>query len=262
MITPRQQIPANESRIAHDSQSMQYATMHRKNIPSKKDRPVIVSMAALLLLSIASASAIAQPPDNDKISGATQAYEGDSFTLDTTEATTDDDDSQLNEYCGAPATDASVWFAYTANSDSSVIVDTSGSDYSTGISVGAGDPGDLYLQTCGPSTIAFGANAGETYYLFAFDYQGDGGGNGGQLNINFREALSPVIEDFTVNRFGQFSKNGIATISGSYTCSNGYGFSVYTDATQPVGKLILSGSGYFYDYGGTCDQQPHPWTLR
>lgn len=58
--------------------------------------------------------------------------------LDTTEATTDGDDAQLNETCGAPATDASVWYAFVAGSDAVVVVDVSQSGYSAGVLVGVG----------------------------------------------------------------------------------------------------------------------------
>ena len=60
---------------------------------------------------------------------------GFSEVLDTTEATTDADDAQFNASCGAPATDASVWYTLVGT-DEVVIVDVSGSDYSAGVLVG------------------------------------------------------------------------------------------------------------------------------
>jgi hypothetical protein len=88
--------------------------------------------------------------------------------LDTTEATTDSDDAQLNTNCGAPATDASVWYALEG-SDTPVVVDVSQSNYSAGVLVGVGSQGDLRIVTCGPGTVAFFAFAGTTYYVLAID---------------------------------------------------------------------------------------------
>jgi hypothetical protein len=43
-------------------------------------------------------------------------------TFDTSEATTDASDTELNEQCGAPVTDASVWLEYTAAEDGALLV--------------------------------------------------------------------------------------------------------------------------------------------
>ncbi len=48
--------------------------------------------------------------------------------LDTTDATTDAQDDQLHETCGAPATDASVWYVLEGTG-TGVVVDVSSSDY-------------------------------------------------------------------------------------------------------------------------------------
>ena len=52
--------------------------------------------------------------------------------LVTTGATTDADDAQLNTTCGAPATDASVWYSLQG-SGKGVVADVSSSDYSAGV---------------------------------------------------------------------------------------------------------------------------------
>ena len=104
----------------------------------------------------------AAPPGNDVIEGAVAAAPGFSTVLDTTDATTDEVDSQLNEFCGAPATDASVWYALTVPSDTGVLVDVSASDYSAGVLVGVGSPGSLAIEACGPGSVGFNASAGTT----------------------------------------------------------------------------------------------------
>ena len=91
--------------------------------------------------------ALAAPPSNDTFTNATLVTVGFSEVLDTTEATTDGDDAQLNASCGAPATDASVWYALEG-SDTGVIVDVSQSNYSAGILVGVGSQGNLQTVAC------------------------------------------------------------------------------------------------------------------
>lgn len=215
---------------------------------------------ALSALGVSAPAALAAPPNNDTFTGATAVTGGFSEVLDTTEATTDSDDAQLNASCGAPATDASVWYAFAAVSDAVVVVDVSQSNYSAGVLVGVGSQGNLQTVECGPGAVAFFAAAGTTYYVLAIDDQFDGGGNGGSLSISFNEVVSPTV-DITLNRFGRVNaRTGVATISGTYTCTNGDFLDVFVDARQNVGRLFsILGSGSFFDFG-TCDGAPHTWT--
>src|SRR5215471_13636780 len=72
----------------------------------------VASVAAALLL-FAGSPALAAAPSNDTFAGA-QVIGSLPFstTEDTTQATTDADDTAANQFCGAPATDASVWYAF------------------------------------------------------------------------------------------------------------------------------------------------------
>ena len=215
---------------------------------------------ALSALGVSAPAALAAPPNNDTLAGATLAAFGFSEVLDTTQATTDGDDAQLNATCGAPATDASVWYAFTAGSDTGVVVDVSQSGYSAGVLVGVGSQGNLQTVACGPGTVAFFAAAGTTYYVLAIDDQFDGGGNGGNLSISFNEAPPPPTLDITVHRFGTVNtRTGVATISGTYTCTNGDFIEVFGDARQNVGRFSIFGSFGFFDFG-TCDGAPHTWS--
>ncbi len=117
---------------------------------------------ALSALGVSAPAALAASPTNDTFAGATLVAIGFSAVLDTTGATTDADDAQLNASCGAPATDASVWYAL-AGSDTTVVVDVSQSSYSAGVLVGVGSQGSLQTVACGPGTVAFFAAAGTTY---------------------------------------------------------------------------------------------------
>jgi hypothetical protein len=213
---------------------------------------------ALSALGVSAPAALAAPPTNDTFANAAPVALGFSEVLDTTEATTDVDDAQLNASCGAPATDASVWYALEG-SDTQVVVDVSQSSYSAGVLVGEGSQGDLQTVACGPGAVAFFAAAGTTYYVLAIDAQFDGSGNGGSLSISFNEIPPPPTVEIALNRFGQVNAHtGIATISGTYTCTNGDFLEVFVNARQNVGRFSIFGSGFFFDFD-TCDGVPHAW---
>ena len=128
---------------------------------------------ALSAIGLSAPAALAAPPSNDTFTGATSATVGFGEVLDTTDATTDADDAQLNADCGAPATDASVWYVIEG-ADVGVAVDVSQSDYSAGVLVGVGTQETSRPSRAVPGTVAFFAEAGTTYYVLAFDDQEDG----------------------------------------------------------------------------------------
>ncbi|HEY3210562.1 MAG TPA: hypothetical protein VGL18_12365 [Actinomycetota bacterium] len=215
---------------------------------------------ALAAVMVAASPALAVPPSNDTFVGAKVITIPFSETLDTTEATTDADDAEANADCGAPATEASVWYSLTASSDGGVIVDVSGSNYSAGVIVVTGSPGSFSLQTCGPGSVVFETSAGTTYSILAFD-DTPGGGNGGLLNISVSEAPPPPEVSITIDPLGRFDPHtGTATVSGTYTCSGDADF-VEIDGTlrQSVGRFVVSGS-FFVGEGLTCTGGPFPWS--
>ncbi len=214
---------------------------------------------ALSALGASAPVALAVPPINDTFPNAMPVTAGFSEVLDTTEATTDNDDFQLNQSCGAPATDASVWYTLEG-SGTTIVVDVSQSNYSAGVLVGVGSRGELQTVACGPGTVAFFAEAGTTYYVLAIDDQFDGEGNGGLLTISFNEVAAPTVA-ITVNRFGRVNtRTGVATISGTYTCTNGDFIDVFGEARQTVGRIAtIFGTFGFFDVG-TCDGEPHSWS--
>ena len=206
-------------------------------------------------------AALAAAPGNDVSSGALAIgalpY---STTLDTTEATTDADDAELNPAeCGAPATDASVWFTFTAAADGFVVADVSGSDYSAGVSAGEGTPGSLTWLGCGPGGTVFSVVAGQTYTILAFDDQLDGAGNGGLLDMTVDTAPDVPSIEATINPTAQFDRaTGGAFVSGTATCSGEADFAfVDVQLTQRVGRLLIRG------FGGAeiaCTGSVEPWT--
>ncbi len=225
-------------------------------------RSAAVSALVLGTLITSAGTALAAAPGNDTYGGRT-VIGAIPFTdsLDTTEATTDSDDTDINANCGAPATDASVWYETTATADGGLAVDVSKSTYSAGAIVATGSPGNWNLVTCGPGAVAWMATAGTTYTVLVFDDQFDGGGNGGTLNLTIDVIPPPPTVDITVNRFAQFnSRTGTATVTGTAVCTGDPDFtSVETRLSQEVGRFTVRGIG-FSDI--LCDGTPRTWSVE
>ena len=219
---------------------------------------IVMGMAVALTFTFA-APVLAAPPSNDAYAGREPIAVGDSFTLDTTEATTDDDDAEANVDCGAPATDASVWYELTG-SDVAVLVDVSASDYTAGVIVVTGSPGTFSLVTCGPGAVDFFAASGETYAILAFDDQEDGEGNGGTLSISVSEVPPPPEVDITIDPAGSFdAKSGAATVSGTIMCDEGAFAFIELSMRQRVGRFFVSGFGFTEV---ACDGSEQAWSLQ
>jgi hypothetical protein len=226
-----------------------------------RPRGVIVLFIALGVLALQAGIAHAAPPSNDLSSSpiAITALPY-SNTQSTAEATTDADDAEMNpSICGAPATDASVWYALTLPSDALVRVDVSSSDYSAGVLVSTGPAGARNFITCGPQVVVFDAAAGETYYMLVIDDQLDGAGNGGNLSISVDVAPPPPDVHFTVDPTGTvYQRDGSAVVHGTSTCSGQANFAELDGfVKQFIGRVAITGS-FFTDI--PCDGSTHPWT--
>jgi hypothetical protein len=205
-------------------------------------------------------SALAAAPTND-VSSSPVAIGTLPFTttIDTSEATTDADDAALNGQCGAPATDASVWFTVTPTKDGDLFADVSGSDFTAGVIVAQGTGGSATFVSCGAQGTGWTAVAGETYTILAFDDQTDGGGNGGSLALTVDAA--PTLDLVaTVDHTARFDrKTGSAYVSGTVTCpADAESAFVNVGLTQRVGRLLISGSG---STDVACTGEPESWTV-
>lgn len=218
--------------------------------------------AALTSVAMVGSPAMAAPPSNDTYGGAEAiAAVPFSTSLDTTEATTDADDAELNVPCGAPAMDASVWYSFAPTEDNVYLADVSASDYSAGAFVATGAPGSFEVLACGPGGAAWDAVAGETYYIIVIDDQDDGGGNGGQMELTVDVAPPAPALDVTVNDTARFdAKTGSAILSGTIMCGSDAEFAfLEVQVTQRVGRMLIRG------FGGTevtCDDTTRPWELE
>ncbi len=225
-------------------------------------RMAIPSSAVLLLTFMFATPVLAAAPSNDEFAGRT-VIPGLPYTetLNTTEATTDADDAELNAGCGAPATDASVWYELTPSADMAVLVDVSASDYTAGVIVATGSPGAFGpVEACGPGSVGFSATSGTTYVILVFDDQQDGGGNGGTLELSVSEAPPPPEIDITVDPVGRFNaQTGSVTLTGTVTCTDGAFAFIDISLTQNVGRFIVRGFGFVEM---ACDGTAQPWTVE
>jgi hypothetical protein len=234
---------------------------------------VLISLMVVCTLALAT-PALAAAPTNDSYPGTVIGSLPFSASVDTTAATTDADDTEANTDCGAPATDASVWYELTPASDETIVIDASTSTYPVGVIIVTGSPGSFVFVTCGfffggsapqpeatGGPVVFPATSGQTYAIVAVDPQFDSGGNGGTLNISVEVAPPPPTVALTVDPTGLFDKvTGSATISGTVTCSGQADFTfIDVELTQTVGRFSISGFG---ETTFVCDGSTQLWTVE
>jgi hypothetical protein len=211
---------------------------------------------AVALVPFAAAPAMAAPPGNDVPGGAVALTLGDTVTQDTTEATTDGDDADLNEACGAPATGASVWYTYTPGQDRKVVLDASESDYEVGVMVFKGTPSQDSLIACGPFGVGLRAKAGKTYYFMAFN---DSEETGGSLVLSLKNAPTPSAH-VTIAKRGVAFHPGGARLHGTYSCKHADSFGgVNVHLFQRAGRLKIQADR---GTGALCDGKRHRWSVK
>jgi hypothetical protein len=110
------------------------------------------------------------PPPNDDFSNAT-VMAGLPFTdtVDTDAASAAPDDPT-----NCAGTVRSVWYALTAPTDVTIVVNTLASDYAADIAVYTGQRGALTPVACGFRELNFSATAGTTYYFMVTVNNGQG----------------------------------------------------------------------------------------
>jgi hypothetical protein len=211
----------------------------------------------MALVPLAAGPASAAPPGNDEVGGAIALNLGDRVTEDTTQATTNAGDDALNAACGAPVTEASVWYSYHPLVRGDVLLDASKSDYRAGIMVFQGTPTADSLIACGPGEVGLRLQGGQTYYVMAFsDTQGVDGGN---LVLSLKNAPPPRVHVGIAKR-GKASHSGAARLHGTYFCKGGV---VFTDISakirQRAGRLKIQGE---HGTQVRCNGKRHPWSMR
>lgn len=218
-------------------------------------RLAIAAVAAVALIPVTAAAAFAAAPANDMPGGAIALSLGDIVKQDTTKATTGTLDAKVNRFCGAPFTNASVWYTYTPSADEGFILDTAKSDYSTGLMVFEGPPSGATLTACGPTSLGIGGTSGTTYYIMAFS---DTTLKGGNLVLSLEQGPPSPRLKVTVDPVGKAFSNGDAEISGTYSCKNADYLYMDGQVTQIWRRVKIT--AYFQKFfQGTCDGTVHTW---
>lgn len=193
-------------------------------------------------------------PSNDDFASATLVAEPLPFTdqISTADATTAAEDP----YCAGRG--ATVWYSYTPTASGRVNANTFGSDYDTTLSVYTGQQAPLHQLWCNHlrphalhSSVTWEAVAGTTYHLMVGSYSD---GPGGNLSLTVKEPLDIGV---TVDAVGGVDPTtGVATVSGTVTCSDPLWLDVLGQLHQRTGRQV--NSGYFSDFV-FCDRET-PWT--
>jgi hypothetical protein len=214
-------------------------------MPQKLRRTALLVLTVPALVLLAAAPAIAQPA-NDDFDSAT-VVSGLPFTdqVNTTDATTAADDPDC--FGQGPT----VWYSFTPTTDLRVEANTFGSDYDTTLSVYTGAPGALTQIACNDdavgslqSRVRFDATAGETYYFMVGSFAS---GPGGNLVFNVDVAPPPLELGLTIDPVGSIlPSKGVATISGTVTCSEPAFVEVQGRMQQRVGRLLIT--GFFFTF--------------
>jgi len=229
-------------------------------------RVLVLALVATLSILYPSTAALAQP-NNDDITAAV-TIPGLPFTheVNTSEATVAAEDPAT--LCFGPL--ATVWYTFTPGQTVQVGVNTIGSDYDTTLAVfSAGPGGALDFVACNDdavglaSAVTFTATVGTQYFVMAGTCCGGEPGQvgpGGNLVLNVGEPPSaPVTVTLTVDGRGTVNRGGVASISGTVTCSSSAGGFVDVFLTQQLGRFAAQGSG---GTGVTCEPTPTAWSVQ
>ena len=214
-------------------------------------------LAATVLLASLPAVALAVTPANDLPGGAIAIGSlPASINQDTTEATVSTDDVG----CGSGGIDqATVWYTFTPGADVNLAIDATASSYDVGVNVFEGVADAAHLLTCFGGPGAAQLTGGTTYYIMFADADGDAT-NGGTLIADLTVAPPPIELSFSIDPTGKVDKAGVATLTGTMTCSRDADFSdIQLSLRQPIGRFTIHGFGFA---DTTCGPSGSPWFLQ
>lgn len=219
-----------------------------------------VGVLTVSILTMGVSPAVAAAPANDTYDGRVRLTIPSTVVQDTSEARSGALEQTLNRHCGAPVMDASVWYRFRQPVDTVAVLDASASDYSAGILVASTYEGRRRVVTCNPDMVALDVAGGRWYDVVVFDWQNDGGGNGGTLVLNGYVPTRRATVTGTVDPKATFeAQTGGATVTGTMTCTGStYWAGVDVTLTQRAGRLLVNG------WGGRnlgCDNGTRTWTV-
>ena len=210
----------------------------------------VLSVSLVLSLGLLQFSMALAQPTNDDFDGATEVTLPFTDTINTTEATTAEDDPSPT----CVETSSTVWYAFTPTATMTIDANTFGSDYDTILAVFTGTRGALTEIACNDdadslqSKVVFEAEAGNTYYFMigTFGF----GDEPFERNLVFNVAESNVpalMIDLSINFAYVDPRTGEVTVGGVVTCpqidddsSSDFSVEVFIDIflEQSVGRIF------------------------
>jgi len=197
----------------------------------------VALLAAGVLLASLPGLALAAAPANDLPAGAIVIGSlPASINQDTTQATVSSDDVGCN-----------------------LAIDATASSYEVGVNLFEGVADTAHLINCFGGPAATGLTGGTTYYIMFADADLNAT-NGGTLIADLSVAPPPIELTLTVDSTGKVDKAGMATLTGTMTCSRDADFSdVQVSLRQPIGRFTIHGSGFS---DTTCGPSGSPWFIQ
>jgi len=218
----------------------------------------IVAMATFLLGALAAPAAAAPPANDDRGDAATVGALPFKMTVDTSEATPQDNDPD----CSNGPNDPTVWWSFTPSESGRYGVTTFRSEYDTTLVVAMPNAGGLDIVDCVDDTgallsssLIWHAEAGQEYLIMAGSCCGE---QGGLLRLELRKDPRRVNAQVTIAGKGVVNRKGAAVIHGRVECQHGAGAEGFLGAsiTQVSGRLVFRGSR---ETGLRCDRG---WVAR
>ena len=190
----------------------------------------------------------APAPANDTRGGATPLGPlPASHEVDTSGATSDG--TELQGHCGSAY---SVWFSYSPSGDEHVAIDTLGSGYDTQLSVLQVDPaeeGRLHEVACNQdalggeqSRVELDLRAGASYLVLVTSQDSFGDYGSGHLVLNAAE-ITPLVVTVAAAAEGVVSRDGLAFVDVTVTCSRPANGGVGVRLSQQAGDRVVRGDG-------------------
>jgi hypothetical protein len=211
-----------------------------------------LGVSAMLLLAHP-AVGLASPANDDFDSATPIGALPFTDTFDITEATLAADDP-LSCF-GSPV--GTVWYSFTPTF--SGLIAPVVSDFNVGISLYAGSRGSLALQSCG--SAVFNVTSGVTYYLELTSLAPDLG----TITFSLDRYIPPQVS-LVVNSTGLVNpKTGVASLSGSFSCSSPFGAAIGDDAAggllrQLFAKRVFIDGAFDITSPTVCTGETIPWT--
>ena len=224
-----------------------------------------IAVAGLLALPTTMADAAGKPandlPGGAKVIGSLPF----SDTSNTSNATTDQLEVNLNAQCGAPAVRKGVWYkAQVPAAGTEVRASAEGSSYSVGLMAVIKTGGNWQVINCAPfvliGDVAMSVPAGTTVFILAFD--DTPGSQGGTLKFNVRTATPAPTVQVTIKDKGRLKANGSVKVSGTASCQGTDAILIEVDAnlSQAIPGGTVFGS-QFLDLTVACGDTPINWTF-